>query len=102
MILRRGVVVEMGDTDKVLGNPQHPYSRKLVGGVPRLDLRWRELAELAPGDGTVVEQCPCHNGDGHTSVESSDGDPRLVEVEPGHFVGCYGLEGSCTQPVVAA
>ena len=63
MIMRRGVIVEMGDTDKVLGNPQHPYSRKLVGAVPRLDLRWRELDDLAPGGGRVVEQCPCHDGD---------------------------------------
>ena len=97
MIMRSGVIVEMGDTDKVLGNPQHPYSRKLVGAVPRLDLRWRELDDPGPGGGTIVDHCPCHDGDGDTSVDSGDGDPRLVEVEPGHFVGCYGLASSCTQ-----
>ena len=36
VILRRGRVVEMGATQKVFGNPRHPYTRMLLASVPQL------------------------------------------------------------------
>jgi peptide/nickel transport system ATP-binding protein len=35
-VMQRGVVVEYGETHKVLGDPQHAYTRKLIDAVPRL------------------------------------------------------------------
>ncbi|OMI34236.1 ABC transporter ATP-binding protein [Streptomyces sparsogenes] len=35
-VLERGGVVEQGDTARVLGDPAHPYTRRLVDSVPRL------------------------------------------------------------------
>jgi peptide/nickel transport system ATP-binding protein len=94
MIMRRGVVVEMGRTDKVLGNPQHPYSRTLVAAVPRLDCCWRDIKGRVPEDGPS-EPCPVHTG----GVVDGSG---LVEVEPDHFVGCHALAGCIAAPTPAA
>jgi ABC-type oligopeptide transport system ATPase subunit len=44
VILRRGTVVEMGATDRVFGNPLHPYTRKLLASVPQLHRKWEPLA----------------------------------------------------------
>jgi ABC-type oligopeptide transport system ATPase subunit len=44
VILRRGTVVEMGATDRVFGNPLHPYTRKLLASVPQLHRQWEPLA----------------------------------------------------------
>ncbi|KKJ76561.1 ABC transporter ATP-binding protein [Kiloniella litopenaei] len=38
-VMYRGVVVETGPTAKILGNPDHPYSRSLISAVPRPDVR---------------------------------------------------------------
>jgi ABC-type oligopeptide transport system ATPase subunit len=48
VILRHGRVVERGATEKVFGNPQHPYTRMLLACVPQLTSKWEELpaAEL--------------------------------------------------------
>lgn len=35
-VMQRGVVVEYGETHKVLGDPRHAYTRKLIDAVPRL------------------------------------------------------------------
>jgi ABC-type oligopeptide transport system ATPase subunit len=56
VILRHGRVVERGATEKVFGNPMHPYTRMLLESVPRLDQKWgptpadRDLRSVAePG-----------------------------------------------------
>ena len=46
IILRRGVVVEMGATQKVFDNPQHDYTKLLLTAVPRLHKKWE--AGLGP------------------------------------------------------
>jgi len=46
IILRRGVVVEMGATQKVFDNPQHDYTKMLLTAVPQLHKKWG--AGLAP------------------------------------------------------
>jgi ABC-type oligopeptide transport system ATPase subunit len=41
VILRQGVVVEEGPTERVFGQPRHPYTRALLASVPRLDRKWQ-------------------------------------------------------------
>jgi ABC-type oligopeptide transport system ATPase subunit len=64
VILRRGRVVEMGGTQRVFGNPLHPYTRMLLASVPQLHRKWGSL-ERAPVDDAAGE---------------------LVEVEEDHLV----------------
>ena len=72
IILRRGSVVELGETERVFGNPLHPYTKSLLASVPQLHTRWRDL--------------PRTNGAG----PEADGGV-LVEVEDGHFVASSGV-----------
>jgi peptide/nickel transport system ATP-binding protein len=85
MIMRAGRIVEMGETDKVLGTPLHPYSRALVSAVPRLDRKWRDDDPLP----AVATDCPVH---------SRAGDHAFAEVEPGHLVGCFASAGCPPDP----
>ncbi len=54
VILRRGAIVEMGDTVKVFSHPQHPYTRDLLAAVPELHKKWHPEAVPSPADGVPV------------------------------------------------
>ncbi|MEV4165089.1 ATP-binding cassette domain-containing protein [Nonomuraea dietziae] len=86
VVLRSGRVVEMGRTELVFGNPLHPYTRNLLGSVPRLHRRWSEEEEDAPEEEAT---CFYHGAAGRDATW-----PGLVEAEPGHFVGCA-TSGTC-------
>jgi len=66
VILRHGSIVEMGETEKVFGNPQHPYTQMLLASVPRLHAKWNggAQARALPEPAEV---------------------PALVEIESGHL-----------------
>jgi peptide/nickel transport system ATP-binding protein len=92
VILRRGAIVEMGDTVKVFSNPQHPYTRNLLAAVPELHKKWRPEA----GEGQAVPATPALARRGHTrrltraerppqSARTLE-PPPLTRFEKDHFV----------------
>jgi len=70
VILRAGAVVEMGETPQVFGNPQHSYTKSLLGAVPQLHRKWDGLgAEVTAGaNGSGA------NGSGANGGNSTPGD----------------------------
>jgi peptide/nickel transport system ATP-binding protein len=48
LVMRLGRVVEQGDAQTLLTDPQHPYTRELLAAVPRIDTAQGHAA-LAPG-----------------------------------------------------
>lgn len=45
-VMFRGKIVEEGATGTVLGNPQHPYTKALIGCIPQLGQRRRRLTTI--------------------------------------------------------
>jgi ABC-type oligopeptide transport system ATPase subunit len=78
VILRKGVIVEMGTTTTVFGNPQHAYTRMLLASVPQLHRKWEDV-EAEYERARVL-------------VEADSAGSELVELEPGHFVRREGVE----------
>ena len=79
VILRHGEIVEMGATEKVFGNPLHPYTRMLLSSVPQLHSRW-EARHV--------------DGPSRVAPASADGSPELVAVEPDHLVAGVASPGA--------
>lgn len=77
VILRRGSVVERGSTEKVFGNPLHPYTRTLLASVPRLRRKWS-------AEDVVESAGPCLYHERYPA-----GGPELAEVEDEHLVACF-------------
>ena len=101
VILRRGVVVEMGATEKVFGHPTHPYTRLLVSSVPQLHKKWAQIEEELGSALGRSSECPFHDkypDAGRLAIRPVD-EPTLVEIEPDHFVGCFELDTEKVQNI---
>jgi peptide/nickel transport system ATP-binding protein len=92
IILYRGCVAEMGATEKIFGDPLHPYTQMLMASVPRLDKKWEEV-ELALKAKQTLATEGCVYFDRCPSADKELGcdrfRPALVEVEPDHSVACF-------------
>ena len=76
-VMYLGHIVEMGPTRSVLGDPRHPYTRKLLSAVPIADPARRHLAREAP------------EGEVPSPFRPVDYEPSYVtlqDVGGGHFV----------------
>jgi len=83
VILRRGSIVEMGATEKVFGNPRHPYTKMLIASVPHRHKKWEQV-EQEVGAADVHEHVVREQ---RADMPADDGDAAPLEVvEDDHFV----------------
>lgn len=61
VVLYRGAVMEAGDVDTVIKNPQHPYTRLLIDSIPWPDInrRWGETEIKAREDEASHDGAGC-------------------------------------------
>ena len=90
VILRRGAIVEMGDTVKVFSHPQHPYTQDLLTAVPELRKKWHPATAEAPqANGTASAGTPQGaRGDRNRPPrhQVTLEPPLLTQVEEDHLV----------------
>jgi len=90
VILRRGAIVEMGDTVKVFSHPQHPYTQDLLTAVPELRKKWHPAAAQAPqANGTASAGTPRGARDDRNRPPRHQvtlEPPPLTQVEEDHLV----------------
>jgi peptide/nickel transport system ATP-binding protein len=63
-VMYAGTIVEIGPTDQVANNPQHPYTRGLLGALPQRVPRGKRLNQIPgmmPNLTRVPEGCPFNN-----------------------------------------
>jgi peptide/nickel transport system ATP-binding protein len=92
IVMYAGRIVEKTDVDTLFHDPKHPYTKLLMGAIPKMD---EEVEELSTIKGIVpslvnmpevgcrfVGRCP------QATSECKTITPVLDEVSPGHEVSC--------------
>ncbi len=90
-IMYAGKIIEIGSADQIFGNPKHPYTQGLLRSIPRL--RSKEKITWIPGVPPDLVKPPtgCRFFPRCKFVKDicRKEEPKLVEVEEGHFVACH-------------
>ena len=88
-----GHMVEWGDTDDVIANPQHPYTQLLVSAVP--DPKKSIHDQLAGNKGEIPlwtpasVGCPFAGRCTHAMDKCKEQLPGVTQLAENHFVRCY-------------
>jgi peptide/nickel transport system ATP-binding protein len=96
VVLYRGSVAEAGGVERVVGQPEHPYTRLLVGSIPLPDpdLPWEgEHALGRPGDVSAFPKgesfCKFHQRCPFAMPECVAAAPPLYQTNPASVAACY-------------
>ena len=88
-----GKIVEMAETNELLGAPRHPYTEALLSAIPNTepDIKAKriKLQGEVPSPANPPSGCIFHPRCNYAKPECSQKIPELTEIEPGHFVSCY-------------
>ena len=71
-VIHKGDIVEMGNTEDVITNPIHPYTKALLSAIPMPDPAYEKKKEL-------IVFNPLY-------LDYEENPPSWTEVEPGHFI----------------
>jgi peptide/nickel transport system ATP-binding protein len=90
-VMYAGKIIEYGEVVTIFKKNKHPYTRALMGSIPRIDLVQDKL-ETIPGTVPLLTNPPtgcrfwprCK----YSQQECREIVPPLIEIEPSHKVAC--------------
>ncbi len=93
-VMYLGKIVESADTETIYANPQHPYTKGLIGSVHKIGGNREERLFSIEGTVPLAMNLPSQCGFYDRCTVAIDGlcnkiEPELVEIEPGHKVACF-------------
>ncbi len=94
VVLYRGGVAEAGDVEQVVKQPEHPYTRLLLGAVPLPDPKraWGQVEAISDGAETVqVGRKGCRFADrcAYRMPMCDEVLPPLFQTAPHRVTACY-------------
>lgn len=97
-VMYLGRIVEIGTTDQVFENPQHPYTQALLSAIPRPDPRRRTtrvpLEGEVPSPTNPPSGCPFHTRCPVVEARCRTERPPEADVAPGHMAACHLVNGA--------
>ncbi len=95
MVLYRGGVMEAGDVEKVIREPQHPYTQLLVNSIPWPDpnLLWGKMAQEANRKIVDNKGCKFAPRCPNAFEPCTQAPPPLYRVNATQVAACYLFQG---------
>ena len=106
-VMYLGRIVESGDAETIYANPQHPYTRGLMGSVHKIggkkDERLFSIEGTVPLAMNLPKACGFYDRcDARIEGLCDKAEPDLVEIEPGHQIACFNCPNAACQAQRAA
>ena len=94
-VMYAGKIVESGNAEDVLHNPQHPYTQKLLNSVPDLhsETEPKFIEGEPPNMTTPPSGCSFHPRCDFATEKCINEDPVKFEMGKGHKVFCWLMDG---------
>lgn len=94
VVLYRGAVAEVGDVERVVKEPEHPYTRLLIGSIPRPDPKhpWgskENASDAANKNGAGRLGCPFADRCPSVMSVCREKSPPLYQTAPHRATACY-------------
>ena len=89
-VMYAGDMVEVGEVDQIINNPQHPYTKGLINAIP--SDRRNELVEIRGSVPNLVNPpsgCRFHPRCDYVRDLCKNEKPKVLQVEKNHMVACY-------------
>ena len=93
-VMYLGKIVESADAREIYANPQHPYTRGLIGSVHKIGSKKEDRLFSIEGTVPLAMNLPKACGfydrcDARIEGLCDKAEPELVEVAPGHKIACF-------------
>ena len=89
-IMYAGKIVEVAPTEEVFSKPLHPYTKMLIKAIPTIDgNEIQGIGGAVPDMRNVPLGCSFHPRCPDATDKCKTIEPKMVEVEEGHFVSCF-------------
>lgn len=90
-IMYSGSIIELGNTEEIFSDPVHPYTRMLVGALPRVGDKSQKVGipgrppalKNPPPGCRFAPRCP------HATDRCRQEVPKFTEVKPDRFAACH-------------
>ena len=92
-VMYLGSMMELADKNEIYSNPQHPYTRALIGAIPLPDPTKRKEMKVIKGEipskVNIPKGCKFHPRCPFAKDICREQEPVTKEVKPNHFVKCH-------------
>ena len=92
IVMYLGRIVETAPIDAFVKRPNHPYTKALLDGVPRLEIGHRHYEPVSgeiPSPLDPPSGCHFHPRCKHSTEKCKTVRPALIEIIPDHFSACH-------------
>jgi len=94
-IMYAGEIVEYGSLEDIFDNMAHPYTKGLMGSIPKLNEkveRLHTIKGLMPDPANLPTGCKFHPRCPECTERCMTENPKAVELTPGHYCRCLKYE----------
>ena len=105
-VMYLGKIVEIGETEEVVANPQHPYTKALISVIPVPDPTAKRehtiLSGETPNPAAIPTGCRFHPRCPEASTSAPSSRRTDVQIRGTHYAACLRLNGQHSSPAAHA